>query len=689
MSAKTASLWMAESKNRMKDHRKTKQDLIAELVQLREENQSLKKELAEARDLIDAIMECVPEGITVASAPDISIQRVSKRGRELLGISSEIIEGIPAVEYAKELDIFHRDGATRATGDELPLTRAIRVGEVVTGEEWVLNRPDGTKLTILCNAVPIRDRNGTITGGIISWRDTLQRQRAGEELRQARNELELKIQERTADLRTAQVELEAKTKLLEAILSQIPSGVVIAEVPSGRLIIGNQRVEDILRHRFIASKDISDYMAYLGFHADDSPYQPQEWPLARSVAKGEVVINEEIGIRRGDGSFATISVSSSPVFDDKGALTAAVAIFCDISERKQMEVALSQANEKLEVRIAERTADLLRANQLLQVEVSERKQAEKALQTAKAKADLRAAEAEEGRRLLHTLIENIPTGITITGGPPDFPIRIVSRYGLEMTGRPETALLELSAGYHQEAWRISLADGATSPAPEQMPLYRSSRFGDEIRNCEMILHARDGRTFHLLVDSVPVRDGEGKITAAIKCWRDVTGWKQMEGALRKARDELERRNVELDEKSKTLEEVNTALRRLLKQREDDQQELAEKILTNVRSLVLPYLEKLKKTKLTSMQKTLVEILETHLDDVTSSFVRKLGLKATNLTPTELRISSLLRDGKSSAEIADVLSISRKTLETHRGRIRKKLGIQGCRTNLRSYLLTLV
>ena len=78
-------------------------------------------------------------------------------------------EGIPP--RAARWDVYHADGVTPGKPEEIPLTRAVRQGEVVTDEEWLLRRPDGEKIPILCNAGPIRDQEGRITGGIVAWRD--------------------------------------------------------------------------------------------------------------------------------------------------------------------------------------------------------------------------------------------------------------------------------------------------------------------------------------------------------------------------------------------------------------------------------------------------------------------------------------------------------------------------------------
>jgi PAS domain S-box-containing protein len=162
--------------------------------------------------------------------------------------------------------------------------------------------------------------------------------------------------------------------------------------------------------------------------------------------------------------------------------------------------------------------------------------------------------------------------------------------------------------------------------------------------------------------------------------RDITERKKAEEALRE-------REKELETKSSSLEEANIALKVLLKKRDEDKTELEEKILLNLKELVLPYLEKLKMSRLDEQQKTHVSILESNLNDITSSFSHRLSSKYMNFTPSEIQIANLLRQGKTNKEIGELLNSSERTVAFHRGNIRRKLGLKNKKTNLKSYLLS--
>ncbi len=162
---------------------------------------------------------------------------------------------------------------------------------------------------------------------------------------------------------------------------------------------------------------------------------------------------------------------------------------------------------------------------------------------------------------------------------------------------------------------------------------------------------------------------------------DVTAIKLAEEALRK-------RELELELQTQKLAETNTALRVLLKAREEDKRELEEKVLANVKELITPYLKDLKNTGLDSRQKAYLEIVESNLNDIISPFLQQLSSKYLNLTPREIQVATLVKEGKATKEIAEMLNLSMNAVDFHRKNIRDKLGLKNKKANLRTHLLSI-
>jgi PAS domain S-box-containing protein len=188
-----------------------------------------------------------------------------------------------------------------------------------------------------------------------------------------------------------------------------------------------------------------------------------------------------------------------------------------------------------------------------------------------------------------------------------------------------------------------------------------------------------GKRAFLWGKASPLYDGKGRIVGAIESIRDITERKVAEEVLKK-------REAELETNTHELEDLNAALRVLLKQREEDRNELEEKMLLNVKVLVLPYVEKLK-SQVEARGKALVDILELHLNDVLSPFAHKLSAKYLSLTDREIQIANLIKGGKSTKEIAEFFNVSESAVNIHRYRIRHKLNLTK-KHNLRAYLSSL-
>jgi PAS domain S-box-containing protein len=203
----------------------------------------------------------------------------------------------------------------------------------------------------------------------------------------------------------------------------------------------------------------------------------------------------------------------------------------------------------------------------------------------------------------------------------------------------------------------------------------------ENREFEARLPCSDGLERDFLYNKGVVRDDQGRVMGIVGVMIDISKRKTAEEKLRK-------REKELNTQSQHLEEVNATLRVLLMQRDTDKKSLQENFLMNIREMILPYLDRLKKEPLTDQQQLQLGIIETNLQNIASPFIGTISSRYLNLTPMELRVANLIKEGKSNKEIAELLFLSENTILFHRHNIRTKLNLKGKRINLRTYLLTL-
>jgi DNA-binding CsgD family transcriptional regulator len=137
--------------------------------------------------------------------------------------------------------------------------------------------------------------------------------------------------------------------------------------------------------------------------------------------------------------------------------------------------------------------------------------------------------------------------------------------------------------------------------------------------------------------------------------------------------------------SEQLKEVKIAYKHLLNQREEDKKSLEENIIYNFKLSIEPYLEKIKNGRLSDTQKNCLTIIENNLNRIVSSMNRRLSTSYIQLTSMEIQIANMIRYGKTTKEIADVLSLSDKTISTHRNNIRDKLGLKNMKISLKDFL----
>jgi len=134
--------------------------------------------------------------------------------------------------------------------------------------------------------------------------------------------------------------------------------------------------------------------------------------------------------------------------------------------------------------------------------------------------------------------------------------------------------------------------------------------------------------------------------------------------------------------------MNAALKVLLQKREDDKVVLKEKMLSNIKQLIEPYIRNLENTQLSARQVNLLNIIKSNLAEIISPFSRSLAAIRYKLTPKEIQIAGLIKPGKTNKEIAEIMGLSVRTIEFHRTQIRSKFGLKNTKDNLQAHLITL-
>lgn len=193
-----------------------------------------------------------------------------------------------------------------------------------------------------------------------------------------------------------------------------------------------------------------------------------------------------------------------------------------------------------------------------------------------------------------------------------------------------------------------------------------------------------------------IKDEQGRPLYIVSTIEDIQERKEAEEALQRSHEELESKVEErtqeiaaayqkLEEEKTKLEEAYTALKVLLNRRENDKKNIENQVVANVKELVEPYLAKLRTGRLDAKQKKHVDIIAANLQDVISPFVHTVASRYLKLTATELQVANLVKQGRTTKEIAEIMNLSTETISNHRKKIRKKCGITNKNMNLRTLL----
>ncbi len=182
-------------------------------------------------------------------------------------------------------------------------------------------------------------------------------------------------------------------------------------------------------------------------------------------------------------------------------------------------------------------------------------------------------------------------------------------------------------------------------------------------------------------------DAKGKVKTVLSMVSLIPGTKKRVSSSMDI-TELKEKENELMIQSRALEEMNSALKVLLKQREEDRAELTLTLMSNMKDMIFPYIDKIRKCATDKKSLLYLDLMAANLEQILSPFTRNLSSRFMHLSPKEIQIANFVKDGKSSKEIAEYFNVTTAAVDVYRYRIRKKMGLKKQKINLQSYLKSL-
>ncbi len=461
-------------------------DQVALAMERIESARVLRRTLAEAEDaqrLLEAFLEYAPEGITIADAPDGTIRRVSRYGQELLGTQHT---RLTTAQVAEVMPIFREDGVTPLPPEETPLMRAIQQGEVVRDQEMVQISAAGQRLSLLCNAAPLRNGAGEIVGGVVAWRDISARKRAENALRLSEQRFRLALKNAPVTVATQDLEL---------------------------------------RYTWAYNQNGARSEAIIG--KTDADVYPRETAaqlvaLKRRVLETGADLHESLWVANGRRR-TFLDVYMEPILNDAGEIMGVGVATVDLTEQKKAEAALQAAQAELEQRVADRTAELSARSQELQqtnarlhAEVEERRQAERQL------------------RLQTSALQAAASAIVIT-----------DREGNISWSNPAFTSLTGYTAAEARGQTLRLVGSGQHPPDFFRALWQTILTG-HVWEGEIVNRRKDGTVYAEQQTITPVRDEAGQISHFIAIKQDVTERRRLELELVNANSLLEKVFASID-----------------------------------------------------------------------------------------------------------------------------------------------
>jgi PAS domain S-box-containing protein len=455
----------------------------------------------------------------------------------------------------------------------------------------------------------------------------------------------LMITQDISEQKNAEAALRESEEKFRTLAEQSPNMIFINQ--KGRVIYVNRICEHIMGYteaEFLAPD--FDFVTLIA---------PESLDLIRSNlarhSKGEEIPPYEYSLLTRDGKKLEAIITTKLIqFESEPAL---LGIVTDITQQKQVEQEMEKAKLELEKRVVERTLDLLDVNRRMELENEERTRAETALRSSEAK--------------LRSILDSSPDAITVT----DVSGNIVDCNQAALDQRGARSKQEMLKKNSFEL--IAEEDRARATRNLELTLQKGS-----IHNIEYLLIRDDGSSYPVELSASVIKDSTGNAKGFVAVTKDITQRKASEQALLESQ-------AQLQEQKKALEQKNIALGEIIAQIEFEKQKIKEDVALNVRKVIAPTLDLIGQQV---TEKTHLDLLRHHLEDLTSTYGDRITARTANLTPKEIEICNMIKAGLSSKDISQLLKISTPTVEQHRKNIRRKFNLTNTDTNLSTFLRNL-
>jgi PAS domain S-box-containing protein len=698
--------------NAMKNQSKTKQALIQELALLRQRIENFEKEELRHQKNEKALQESKEKYRELVENTNNIIIKMDRKGKiNFFNDYAQKFFGYQLDEIlGKEVKILLPPIESNGRNLEVMMNEILRNpdGFVENINENILK--NGTHVWISWRNKAVKDSRGHVVGNLAVGRDIT---------RLIRSEMSL----RESELR------------FRSLFENSLDGIMIT-VADGSILSANEKMCGLLS---MTEEEIT-YAGREGIVVKDERLAAA---LEQRARTGK--FHGELTFRRKDGSLVPTELSSITFKDLDGNIKTGQVVR-DITERKLTEKALMHAYSELELRVEQRTAEIKRQAELLNLthdavivrdeegriafwstgaeemygwtkNEAVGKVAHNLLHTkfpipfqdimAKAKGEGRwegelIHDCKDGSQIVvlsrwalrrnetsgHAEIMEINGNITVRKASEE-ALRIANAYNRSLIEANLDPLVTIGADGQLTDVNVATEKVTGHPRTELIGTDFSQYFSDVkkakagyrlvfkdgfVRDYELAIRQTDGHITPVIYNASVYRNESGQVAGVFAAARDISKLKLAE--------------KEILDKSKALEELNTALKVLIDHYKNDQREFEEAIVSNIKVRIIPYLDRLKQTRLDIGQSALLEIIERSFRDISSPFLRLISSEHFRFTPKEIEIISLIKEGKTTKEIGQFLRIGKRTVDSYRDNIRSKLGLAKKKLNLRTYLLSL-